>query len=82
MTLDEDIAEAIRERARLLEVPFKQVVNDALRRGLWPEKNRTQTQEYRVVPNHSGLANGVDPLRLNQINDHLEVEAFDGPGSN
>ena len=82
LTLDEDIAEAIRERARILEVPFKQVVNDALRRGLWPEKNRNQNQEYRVVPNHSGLANGVDPLRLNQINDHLEAEAFDGSGSN
>ena len=36
LTIDDDIADALRERARLLDLPFKQVVNDALRRGMSP----------------------------------------------
>ena len=65
LTLDDDIVEALRERARDLDQPFKQVVNDALRLGLRPEANMDQTRDYRIIPNHSGFANGVDPLRLN-----------------
>ena len=79
LTLDDDIAEALRERARALDQPFKQVVNEALRRGLRPEANRDQTRDYRVIPNHSGFANGVDPLRLNQISDQFQAEAFNTP---
>ena len=80
LTLDDDIADALRERARLLNVPFKQVVNDALRRGLSPEAREAPAPPYRVVPNHSAFVRGVDPLRLNQLNDDLEAESFGGPG--
>ena len=75
LTLDNDIAESLKERARLLDVPFKQVVNDMLRRGMSPAIRETQA-EYRVTPNHSGLAPGIDPLKLNQLNDQLEAEDF------
>ena len=75
LTLDNDIAESLRERARLLDVPFKQVVNDMLRRGMSPAIRETPA-EYRVTPNHSGLAPGIDPLKLNQLNDQLEAEDF------
>ncbi len=75
------MAEALRERARLLDVPFKQVVNDALRRGMLPEANRPPAPRYRVVPNHSALAPGVDPLKLNQLNDQLAADAFSQPGA-
>ena len=33
LTLDDDLAESLRERARLHDLPFKQVVNDTLRSG-------------------------------------------------
>ena len=82
LTLDNDVAEALRERARLMDVPFKQVVNDALRRGMLPEASRPPAPRYRVVPNHSALAPGVDPLKLNQLNDQLAAEAFSRPGAN
>ena len=36
LTLDDDIADFLREQARLLGRPFKQVVNDVLRRGMSP----------------------------------------------
>ena len=81
LTLDNDVAEALRERARLLDLSFKQVVNDTLRRGMLPEASRSTVHKYRVVPNHSTLAPGVDPLKLNQLNDQLAAEAFSQTGA-
>ncbi len=69
LTLDDDVAEALRERARLLDKPFKQVVNDALRRGMSPAVSEAPASEYRVAPNRSGLLPGVDPLKLKRLND-------------
>jgi hypothetical protein len=78
LTLDNDIADSLKEQARLLNMPFKRVVNDALRRGLSPGGGRTPSRRFRVVPNDSGFMPGVDPLRLNQLNDELEAEEFIG----
>ena len=77
LTLDDDIADYLREQARLLDKPFKQVVNDTLRRGMSPVVVAT-AREFRLIPNRSGLAPGIDPLRLNQLNDQLEAEEFAG----
>ena len=81
LTLDDDIADSLKELARLLNKPFKQVVNDALRRGISPSIGEEPAPEYRVVPNRSGLTQGVDPLKLNQLNDQIEAEDFVGPGA-
>ncbi len=77
LTIDDDLADSLKEQARLHRVPFKQVVNDALRRGMSPAMRETR-ETYRIVPNHSGLAPGVDPMKLNQLNDQLEAEDFAG----
>lgn len=81
LTLDDDIADALRQRAQLLNTSFKQVLNDTLRRGMSPDAREAPLPEFRVVPHQSGLAPGVDPLRLNQLNDELEVEGFTGPSA-
>ncbi|MDE0193943.1 MAG: antitoxin [bacterium] len=80
LALDDDVAAALRERARLLDLPFKQVVNDTLRQGLSPAPAEARPV-YRVRPHPSGFRPGVDPLRLNQLNDSLEAAAFAGPRS-
>ena len=80
MTLDNDLAEALKERARLLDMPFKQVVNDVLRRGLSLGTIKETPVKYRVKPNRSGFLPGVDPLKLNQLNDEIEVEGFASSG--
>ena len=80
LTVDDDIADSLKEQARLQDKPFKQVVNDALRRGISPAVRETPAP-YRVVPIHSGFAPGVDPVKLNQLNDQLEAEEFGGPGA-
>lgn len=81
LTLDDDIADTLREQARLQDMTFKRVVNDALRRGMSPDKRETPAQKYRVVPNRSALVSGIDPMKLNQINDELEADAFGVPSA-
>ncbi len=84
LTLDDDIADALRERARLTDTPFKRVVNDALRQGMSQGVGEAARLEYRVVPKRGGFAPGVDPLRLNQLNDQLVAEEAlgkDRPGA-
>ena len=75
LTLDDDLAAALKEQARRTEQPFKQVINDTLRRGLSPALAETGPG-YQVRPHNSGFRPGVDPLRLNQINDSLEAAEF------
>ena len=75
LTLDDDIADSLREQARLLDRPFKQVVNDALRRGMSPVVQEDRPV-FRVVPLPGGFRPGVDLLKLNQLNDELETQAF------
>ena len=78
LTLDDDLAAALKERARVLGKPYKQVVNDVLRLGLadaTEEQDEPADEErpvFEVKPNHSGFAPGVDPLKLNQLNAELE----------
>ena len=76
LTLDDDVADFLRAQSRLQDRPFKQVVNDVLRRGMAPGQQAPELPRFRIVPNRSGLVPGVDPLRLNQLNDQLEAEDF------
>ena len=81
LTIDDEIVDALRARARLLDLPFKQVVNDVLRRGMSPGTREAPSPEYRGVPRHRGRVPGIDPLKLNQINDQLDTESFSVPGA-
>ena len=76
LTLDDDLAEALKERARRADQSFSQVVNDTLRRGLSPALAEVEPG-YVVRPHRSGLRPGVDPLRLNQINDQVTARIPD-----
>ena len=76
LTLDDDVVDFLKEECRLHNKPFKQVVNEVLRRGMTPASEGAKAPEFRVVPNHSGLVPGIDPQKLNQLYDQLEAEAF------
>lgn len=73
LTLDEDVADALRQQMRLEDKTFKQVVNEALRKGLLTP-DTSQRPPYRVRPFHSGYVPGIDPLRLRQLDDELRDE--------
>ena len=75
LTIDDDLAGILRRRSRELEKPFKELVNDALRKGLM--ENETKTEPKVVTrPMPLGLRPGFDPDRMNQLVDELEVEDY------
>ena len=76
LTIDDDIADFLKEQSRLHEKSFKQVVNETLRRGMSPRANEKPRKPFKVKPFPGGFAPGVDPLKLNQLVDQLEVEDF------
>lgn len=73
LTIDDDIARKLKERARREKKSFKETVNEALQRGLG---GTAPPPDLVVVPHDSGFVAGVDPTRLNQLADELEGERF------
>ena len=76
LTLDDDLGEELREWARILRLPFRQVVNDAIRRGSAPEGPRPAQQAYQVRPFDARFVAGIDPYRLNQLLGDEAVDQF------
>ncbi|MBT5901831.1 MAG: DUF2191 domain-containing protein [Opitutaceae bacterium] len=76
LTIDEDIMEKLKESAHRRGVPFKRVVNEALRSGIVFETRPREIASVEVVPFSLGLKSGIDPDRLNQLADDLEAESY------
>lgn len=76
LTLDADVADYLKTESRLRDKPFTQVVNETLRRGMLPKAIDPERSRFRVEPIRGGFLPGVDRLRLNQLNDQLEVDDF------
>ena len=73
LTLDPDVAQLIEEEVHRRRTTFKQVVNDAIRRGL--RGPHRPARKYRAPVFSAELAPGVDPAGFNRLADDLEVEA-------
>jgi len=80
LTLDDDVAQKLKRVAHQRKVPFKQLVNDLLRRGLAAQQSLPQGRRYRVRTFASPFRPGVDPRRLNQLVDELDVADRTGRG--
>ncbi len=75
LTLDDDVAQKLEAVAKRDGTSFKETVNTLLRRGLASQETRPRRQRrFRVLAFRSAFGAGVDPLRLNQLVDELEVE--------
>jgi hypothetical protein len=57
ITLDDDVADALRRLARERRASFKQVLNESVRRGLAAAEN---VRPYRVPSQPMGLRPGID----------------------
>ncbi|MDO5628093.1 MAG: hypothetical protein Q4G43_07210 [Mobilicoccus sp.] len=73
VTLDDDVARLISDAQARERTTFKQVVNDALRRGL--TQASVALPPYDLRPHHSAVRPGVDHTSLNRLLDELDVEA-------
>ena len=76
LTLDPDVAKLLEEEAHRRRLPWKQVVNDAIRRGLAAGAQARKEKRYRVTPHKTTLRAGIDPTSFNKLADELEDEAM------
>jgi hypothetical protein len=74
LTLDDDLAQQLQERARRSGETFKSVLNATLRRGLRAEERPSRLPKFVVKSKACGFQPGIDVLRLNQLNDELGME--------
>jgi len=77
LTLEPDVARLIEEEAHRQRKPVKQIVNEALRRGLAPQTVARARKRFRVRPHVTKLRAGIDARQLNQLADELEDEAVE-----
>jgi len=75
LTLDPDVARLLEEEAHRQRRPFKQIVNEAIRRGLAPSAPGRAPGRYRVRPHKTTLRPGIDAGSFNKLVDELEDEA-------
>ncbi|MBV8187063.1 MAG: ribbon-helix-helix protein, CopG family [Alphaproteobacteria bacterium] len=74
LTLDDDVAAKLKAEARRAGRPFREVVNDALRRGLATRRATPPQRPFKVKARNLGLRPG---LSLDNIADL--VEQVEGP---
>lgn len=76
VTLDEDVAELLRAARERRRTSFKQVLNDAVRRGMKGAAGGEAERPFVVAARSLGLLPGIDPSRLAEVDDELEVDEF------
>jgi hypothetical protein len=76
LTLDPDVARLIEDAAAEQRKPVKQVVNEALRRGLLRREPGRPARRYQVRAHRTALLPGIDSESFNQLADELEDEAL------
>lgn len=75
LTVDDDLAKELREEARRTGRSFKDVVNDAIRRGLMAGAAPVRHPgKFRVRAKACGFQPGIDLKKLNQLLDELEID--------
>ncbi len=74
LTLDDDLAGRLKELARCTDRNFKDVVNDAIRKGLsLGDLPPVDNDRFVVRAKACGFRAGVDPTKLTQLYDDLEM---------
>lgn len=73
LTLDDQIDQELRELAQRTGKSYKEVVNEALRKGAGLLAENLPLGSYSVVPLVSGFQPGVDTGKLNQLADELDA---------
>ena len=70
LTLDDDVAAKLRSESRRSGRPFREVVNDTLRRGLMTQRTTVRRQALKIKPRD--LGNLKPGISLDSIPELLE----------
>ncbi len=76
LTLDPDVAQDLKKKIETEHVTLKEAVNSALRAGLRMPKLKEKPFQVEPFPASFQLNPGIDPDKLNQFLDDLEVEDY------
>lgn len=77
VTLDPDVAAKLKELAHRRRASFKETLNDVIRNGLSSQAvTREPSERYVVEPHAGGFRPGIDPDKVNQLVDELEIDDF------
>ena len=74
LTIDDDLARELREKAHRSGVPFKEVVNKAIRAGLEQIDKPRQVKPYKCKAYSLGYPPSADLDHALSLADHLESE--------
>lgn len=75
VTLDPDVERLLKEEVHRTRSSFKAVLNNAVREGLRARSQRPD-KPFVVQAQAMRLRTGIDPARLSEVADDLELEAF------
>lgn len=76
VTLDPDVEQLLKDEAHRTRTSFKAVLNNAVRAGLRGTAPPERREPFVVEASPMQLRPGIDPARLGEIADDLEIEAF------
>jgi hypothetical protein len=76
LTLDPDVERLLKQAMHGEKQGLKETLNAALRRGLAHHAPPKPAKAFVVEPKSMGLRAGLDPARLHELADELELEAF------
>ncbi|MFM9864231.1 MAG: DUF2191 domain-containing protein [Micropepsaceae bacterium] len=76
LTIDDDLAGLLQQRARETGASFKETVNRTIRAGLGSSAKRRRDAAPKTVPHSFGFRPGIDTDKLGQLVDEMEAEAF------
>lgn len=73
LTLDDDVATKLRAEARRARLPFRDVVNETLRRGLASRRAASSRQTFKIEPRDLGdLRPGLSLDNVAELIDQVE----------
>jgi hypothetical protein len=77
LTLDEDVAAKLKAESRRAGRPFREVVNETLRRGLAGRPATARTRAFKVIVRDlGGLKPGLNLDNVAELLEQIEGSAF------
>lgn len=76
LTLEPDVERLLKQAMHGEKTGMKETLNAALRRGLAHHAPAAPARPFVVEARPMGLRAGLDPARLHDLADELELEAF------
>lgn len=74
LSIDDDLARSIENLRNRKNLSLREVINQLLRAGLESSEKSPEQRTFNGPVFDSALKPGIDPMRLNQLADELEVD--------